>query len=382
MIFQQIGDMVADGRVPHKMKLLLENPRIWKVGRLIEGDVKKLKKGCPSSRINYQGIHDLAVLAKEQCVYCGIKNISLADLCARVLHKRLSKNVSERTSNWWSNPQLTTTQIRYAALDAYASRRIFEVLASLNAPQLGSQIDDQSTLQGAHVFLQAGDKRSYVAHGRVIHALDGRKALVRVSEVFKQAAKVPDERMSIGDYGAPPSSVPYPLSHILVYTPLPKPPISPDFDMEVDTDTGSSQPGTATPACSGENTSASLANTAPVDYPPGHEVDAGSAAFGQRMLGTRPTLSWSKIKRSRIIKDVFHAMHMFNIPQRHGLRREFARALRNAFYIFDAADVERIARFAATLNPPQTFLQMYEKNPQWVLRRCKRQIPPPEILYP
>lgn len=363
--------MVADGWIPSQLKRLLENARVLKVGRLIEGDIKKLVKACPLSGVKYSGVCDLAVFAKEKCVYRAIKNISLADIAARVLHKRLNKNVAERTSSWWTNSELTAGQIRYAALDAYASLRIYEVLDSISTPQLASQVENRSDLGGMHVLLQAGDKRSFVARGRVVRSEEGSKATVRVLEVFKRAAKVPDERMCLSDYGTAPFIVPYPLSHILTYAPHPEPPARPTT-LEV--------PSVHGGCAAGDNSGSS--NAAPPTYPPGHEVDPESASLGQRMLGSRPSIPWSKLKRSRVIKDVFHAMHMFNIPRKHGLRREFARALRDAFYIFDANDVERIARYAAALVPSQTFLQMFEKHPRWVLRRCKRQIAPPEILYP
>lgn len=367
--------MVADGALPRQLVLLLENPRIWKTGRLIEGDIKRLCKACPSSRIQYKGIHDLAVVAKEKGVYRNIKNIGLADLSARVLHKRLNKNVAERTSSWWTNPSLTPEQIQYAALDAYASLQIFNVLNALETPKVVSEIEDQGGV-GVPVLLQAGDKRSVVARGRIAQPLSERgRAMVTVLEVFQKAARVPNERSCLDSYGDTPFTIPYPSNHILTYTPLPPPPSRPD-NLEIPQDFEIPSTDSRTSPDSGQ------ANQAPVDYPPGHEVDAASAAFGNRVLGSRPPIRWSKLKRSRIVKDVFHAMHMFNIPRRHGLRQAFAQALRDAFYIFDAADVAQIARYAAAQVPSLTFLQLFEKKPRWVLRRCKRQIAPPEILYP
>lgn len=372
--------MVANGSVPRQLQNLLESPRIWKVGRHIEGDIRRLSNACSSSRIQYAGVHDLAVMAKERCVYRNIKNVSLADLTARILHRRLNKNVAERTSNWWNNPMLTTAQVRYAALDVYASLQAYQALATLGAPKLISEAGPEDVEAGTPVMLQAVDKRSLVASGKLVEpGMERGQCRVEVIEVFNGASKIPHQQTSLSDYGASPFAITYPSSHVLVYTPLDEPPSRP-HSLEIPVMSHHSpSPDPDTQAASTSNSA--LANAAPAVYPPGHEVDAASAAFGERMLGTRPVVQWSKVKRSRIIKDIFHAMHMFNIPRKHGLRREFARALRDAFYIFDAVDVARLMKWATSLDPNRTFLQLFEQNPRWVLRRCKRQIAPPEILY-
>jgi ribonuclease D len=52
----------------------------------------------------------------------------LADLCAAVLHKGLSKNNSAQMSIAWEDNQLTNEIIHYAALDAYTSLCIYQQL--------------------------------------------------------------------------------------------------------------------------------------------------------------------------------------------------------------------------------------------------------------
>ncbi|TEB19647.1 hypothetical protein FA13DRAFT_343031, partial [Coprinellus micaceus] len=95
----QVGDMVADGTLPAQLKALLRTPQIWKVGRKIDPDLKALETACHSATGSFSGAVDLAKLAKQRGVLQNIADTSLSDLCARVLHKRLNKNVGERVSN-------------------------------------------------------------------------------------------------------------------------------------------------------------------------------------------------------------------------------------------------------------------------------------------
>jgi hypothetical protein len=72
---------------------------------------------------------------------------------------------------------------------------------------------------------------------------------------------------------------------------------------------------------------------------------------------------------------------MFYISVAHGLRVEFARALRDAIFIPDAEDKARIIAWGQQQNPPRTWEDLVRKSSDWVWRRCKRIIPPPEQLH-
>jgi ribonuclease D len=61
---------------------------------------------------------DLTTLARSK----GFSTGSLRGLTAELLHRRLSK--SAQLTNW-ARPDLTYQQLRYAALDAWASREVF-----------------------------------------------------------------------------------------------------------------------------------------------------------------------------------------------------------------------------------------------------------------
>ncbi len=86
--------MVAEKRLPVKLRLLLAHPRILKAGRLVNADLKCLEAACGST-VTFVGGLDLAKYAKDRHV---VRNAtcSLADLSALVLGRRLNKNVAER----------------------------------------------------------------------------------------------------------------------------------------------------------------------------------------------------------------------------------------------------------------------------------------------
>ncbi|KAJ7456342.1 hypothetical protein B0H11DRAFT_2244021 [Mycena galericulata] len=92
--------------------------------------------------------------------------------------------------------------------------------------------------------------------------------------------------------------------------------------------------------------------------------------------------TWKTCIRSRVIKDPFHIFNMFYFSVIHGLRVEFTRALRDAIFIPDAADKARIETWGLRQSPPKNWETLVRVSPQWVWRRCKRIIPPPEELYP
>ncbi|KAF8971765.1 hypothetical protein BDZ97DRAFT_1650519, partial [Flammula alnicola] len=128
-----VGAMIEAGRLPQALMLLLSNPNVVKVGRMVAADLKYLESACrPSSP--FVGALDLAKFAKERQAVTSAK-CSLTDLCAAVLHKQLPKNTSSRISTAWEEAELSQEMLNYAALDAYASLLVYEKLIQINPPQ-------------------------------------------------------------------------------------------------------------------------------------------------------------------------------------------------------------------------------------------------------
>ncbi|KAL9545729.1 hypothetical protein MBANPS3_007001 [Mucor bainieri] len=97
-------------------------------------------------------------------------------------------------------------------------------------------------------------------------------------------------------------------------------------------------------------------------------------------IPTRPT---------RVLKDVFHAMDMLKLPMRHGAFKDLMRSYRNALFVLDAEDKQRVEtviqhdkKLQRKFGSGQTFNKMWAKCPDWILQRVKRVVPPPDLLLP
>lgn len=119
----------------------------------------------------------------------------------------------------------------------------------------------------------------------------------------------------------------------------------------------------------------------PSDYP--REIDTQSAEERDNILPTEANCQvWDKVIYSRVLKDIFHVFNMFHLPANHGLRNEFSRELRDAIFIPDPEDRKRIEAWGQTQSPPQNFNSTRAARPSWLWHRCKRVVPPPNILFP
>ena len=94
---------------------VLSRPDIIKTGVSIRSDVSELRK---LTDFKPAGFVELAEHAKK----AHIKNLGLRGLAALLLGFRVSKR--EQTSNWAKN-ELTESQLRYAATDAWLGREIY-----------------------------------------------------------------------------------------------------------------------------------------------------------------------------------------------------------------------------------------------------------------
>ena len=104
--------------VPNRLKNILSNEQITKVGVAIHDDIKALQKINPFTP---QGFVELQEEVKDY----GIQDFSLKKITGIVLGFRISK--SQRLSNWESD-DLTDAQLSYAATDAWVACEIFNSL--------------------------------------------------------------------------------------------------------------------------------------------------------------------------------------------------------------------------------------------------------------
>lgn len=104
--------------LPETIRDILSSQTIIKTGVAISDDLQGLQQIAPFSP---NGFVDLAKISKT----CGIMHHGLRGMAAAVLGVRISKTA--RISNWAKN-ELSSSQISYAATDAWIGREIHQYL--------------------------------------------------------------------------------------------------------------------------------------------------------------------------------------------------------------------------------------------------------------
>jgi len=223
--------MLAAGEIPHQLQVLLSDPRIKKVGRLVSADLKYLQSACQSPT-SFVGALDLAKYAKDRRVTPNA-TCSLEDLCAKVLGKHLNKNVSECVSQAWENEVSTPDQLSYAATDAYAALLLYQTLSLIQVPQ-SLQKDAP---RGTPVLIYSADNTVAIAQGQLSHVdwtvtesgiksfnnikITSMHTLVDVQEIYVPGAVVSSHRKkALNTFGDVPFSLLCLWSHLREVHPL------------------------------------------------------------------------------------------------------------------------------------------------------------------
>ncbi|XP_075262759.1 uncharacterized protein LOC142354370 [Convolutriloba macropyga] len=111
---------------PVELKRLIENPQIVKTGVNVRGDIYRLQRQLNLSNKGSDVI-DLGEMANK-VLKCN-QTWSLDRLCVHLSNRQLPKTESIRCSQW-SEFNLSSDQIKYAALDAYVSWKLYCDLAN------------------------------------------------------------------------------------------------------------------------------------------------------------------------------------------------------------------------------------------------------------
>lgn len=378
---------------------------------MVASDLAYLQSVCQPSQPFTGGV-DLAKLAKERHLVSNAR-CSLSDLCATILRKRLDKNVSERLSNQWESDTLTKEQVDYAARDAYVSLILYQEILRIPVPTPVPA----NPPAGLPVLIYHDDNTRLVAYGHIIkptnvHEVHGAKIssqreIVCVTHVIVPGAVLKTHKRPLSSFGSLPFNIVAIRSHLrlsdnrqhptppIPHDPVPTPSASlPESERSIHhrlspTTEDGDQTGRL------DISSYELAPILDVleevhsesSGIPQHLdlstflADESDIIDGKRILGSIPS-EWPGEMRSRVLKDPFHVFKMLYIPRGHGLRFEFAHALRDAIFIPNKEDKERIEAWATTLDPPLTFEKLKQMSSKRLWKHCRRIIPPPELLYP
>ena len=119
---QQLG-------VPKELAELLSNPKILKIGAAVRDDIRGLQE---YNKFQPQGFVDLQDIAED----FGIEDKSVRKMAAIILERKVSK--SQQLSNWESS-KLSDAQLRYAAIDAWVCREMYDALRAYKAEHSASR---------------------------------------------------------------------------------------------------------------------------------------------------------------------------------------------------------------------------------------------------
>ena len=335
-------------------------------------------------------------------------NVSLADLTSLVLHRYLPKDTSIRVSTEWDNPTLSSAQEQYAALDVYAELSIFELFSSTAV----SGPVTEETLGGTQVKLLSRDHSSTVAFGVLAPDRPAKfngvnvsktRAVVNIAAIavpaylvraellephverplssfgpllpFGLLCSLKDLQICVGEEYRAAQATPY-------HAPLPNQPhissqesytmsgeSTADIEASADVDIGEDDWRDG------------------VDLDPDNEqsvkdakADPLGATYAQALAKLPRLPVPDSPVRSRVNGDIYHLMAMFKIDIHHGIRRPFSRALRDALFIPDPEDKLLVSK--ALEQRMTSYEQMVLSKSDWVWKRVKRYIPPPEMLLP
>jgi hypothetical protein len=389
--------------LPSTLLVLLRSPRIKKVGVHIKGDLTRLFNNCGFQLAKDQpfaGAVDLGLLAHARKLI-ERSTISLSDLTATILHYYLPKDPSIRLGTDWGNPDLSAQQAQYAALDVYASWAIYEAICLVKK----SSPVSSTTLPGTYVKLLSRDHQTPVAYGVIPsdHPLtfQGVNVTKTRSLVNITLVKVPGYLVRADLVK---SKEECPLSSLFTTTPFDL--LCQNKDLQICTKDEYQKVHKSTvsgplPAQPFTSSQSSLIDTISDEellsleevfawvigepfHPDDQELqtsqpDADGDARAKKLDSLKRACSSDPIL-SRVLGDIYHLMAMFKISVHHGLRRPFARALRDAIFIPDEEDKAAVSQVLETRHIG--FEEMVLRDPGWVWKRVRRYVPPPEILYP
>jgi hypothetical protein len=333
-------------------------------------------------------------------------NAGLSDLCLILFQKSLWKEDRVRCGDW-ETEKLDPDQVKYSALDAYASLEVYRKASTFTEVGLcGTDIP-----LGSEVFVMSPDGQRVIAEGRLDTIFKtGRivKATVAVEKVLVPAAlPTISAKSSLDEMGNVPFRLDVRASQVTTLTPADEATSDEntnfDFSNYDDTTIDASASGTGLmdeeveefddiEEEDGELIFDDETLLEALDNDLGPSVDSASSS-SQRDKQSEESLeamlkliiepletSVPDVAHSRVLGDIFHVLKTPLVGKKHSLSKDFMRAFRDAFMAWDPRDRAKLE--VVLKKKGMTWEEACRKKPHYVLKRVRRWIPPPRILLP
>lgn len=348
---------------PSNLTHFISNENIKKVGRMVNGDLKKLVRDkCPNTII--RGGVELGKLAKEKGVIEDGR-AGLNELCKKVLKKCLCKDSHVRLSNW-EKPSLEKNQKMYAALDAWASLQLYNIIDSM-VNESAFLKNPEATVGTLVKFYRCGNgKTLYLGDGQIVDPpgqFRPRKgfAFVKVLELKATHFKINYITANIIKWRI----------HELVK-------LSREANMQIEVE-----------EMQQDDCEIELLNLAPLlDNAPEQLQENASLRVKARNLREYDSeddtdsddlspeivddaVGWTA--NSRVLQDPWHLMDRINIRLSHGAAKDFMRKFRDTLFKIDPNDKALIESYLSSNG--ESFEKKFDSDPNWILSRVKRRVP-------
>ncbi|KAL9536894.1 hypothetical protein MBANPS3_012276 [Mucor bainieri] len=360
---------------PPGLKYLLASERIIKVGRSVESvDFKRMREDW---KCNPKGSLELHHFCHSKGLLLSPgKSSSLHALTAIVLQKYLPKPENIRTSTNWDVETLSNEAVNYAALDAYVSLEIYQQLKNL--PEAKKSLDSSGGVASeaglsVSIFASRSCSGSPAAFGRLADQSALNDFFLETHKCAAHSNSVHIDRRKCVVVEV--TSVKIPSMVLKCHNTR----IAPVDTSLVDLDNvQTTQPGLLHVVIEKSH----LRTTPSVDVLSRFPLSPVSLA-DDRIENTAVDVTTAAIAShpSRVLKDVFHLMDMIPVPRFHSCSKEFSRRFRDALFVINKEDKERVSAVLRS-EYGKTFEEALRYQPDWVLRRVRRSVPPHEELLP
>lgn len=335
---------------PEKLRRLIESPKINKVGRQIGGDLRKFEQ---YNITNAPSQVDIGTLCYDKEMATR-RNYSLQRICGEVLNLNMLKPGDVRKSNW-EMEFLSPEHVQYAAVDAYVSLEVFKKLRNL---QTVRKRVDMSTPFDTFVALYASsaDRAFPAALGYLRDVLLEDSAVAKSDQLLYPGSQyligmevvkvlIPGilldrytNNLSLDDFGEPSFIISVNRANLLT--------------------------------ASEHNYLLSLVQS-DSSAPTNQAVDIPNSST---------SLNKSPPVPSRVLKDAFHLLDLIKVSLRHGLSKDFIRRFRDALFVIDTDDKQRVEAYLISIGTDWNTRLL--ADPKFIFDRVRRYIPPPDELYP